>query len=127
MNILRSVLLSLSLFGVSHAEDKKEPEKPPLKPEMVKADAFTKRYHRVGMAETVHTTEFVGVVDGVAILKVGDMHLLTKGWREKWIGTKVADLDPVLRAEIEQKAAVIRAKQEAEEKARLEAEAKKAK
>ena len=124
MRILRSVLISLSLFGVACAKDE-EPPKPALKPEMVKADAFKNRYLQVGMAQTVHHTEFVGVVDGVAILKVGDMNLLTKGWREKWIGVKLADLDPVFRAEVEKAAAVIRAKQEAEEKARLEAEAKK--
>lgn len=105
-----------ALFGVVGAKEVKQPEKPPLKPEMVKAEAFENRYRRVGMAETVHYTEFVGVVDGVAILHVGDMHLLTKGWREKWIGVKLEDLDAQLRKELEEAAALIRAKQEAESK-----------
>ena len=124
MKILCCLVLALAVSSLAWAKDE-EPPKPALKPEMVKADAFKNRYLQVGMAQTVHHTEFVGVVDGVAILKVGDMNLLTKGWREKWIGVKLADLDPVFRAEVEKAAAVIRAKQEAEEKARLEAEAKK--
>lgn len=123
MKLFRYALLGLAFVGLGFAKDE-PPAKPPLKPEMVKAEVFTKRYQRVGMAETMHHTEFVGVVDGVAILKVGDMHVLTQGWREKWIGTKVADLDPALRAEIEKLAAEIRAKEEAEQKARQEAEAK---
>lgn len=118
MKLIRTLFVMMSICLVSFAgEEAKEPVKPPLKPDMVKAEAFKKRYHRVGMAETVHTTEFVGVINGVAILKVGDMHLLTKGWREKWIGVKLADLDPAFRAEVEKAAAEIRARQQAEEKA----------
>jgi hypothetical protein len=114
MKILPCVLLGLTILGMSQAKDQ-EVAKPPLKPEIIKADVFEKRFARVGMAETMQTTEFVGVVDGVAILKVGDMNLLTKGWREKWIGTPVADLNPALRSEIEKRVAEIRAKQKADE------------
>lgn len=109
------LLLGAACIGLAQARDE-APPKPAIKPEMVKPEAFKSRYQRVGMAETVHHTEFVGVVDGVAILKVGDMHLLTKGWREKWIGVKLADLDPEFREEVQKAAAVIRAKQEAQAK-----------
>ncbi len=108
MKILRLFLLSLACMSFAAGEEEK-PVKPPIKPEMVKAEVFKKRYARVGMAETVHSTKFVGVQDGVAILKVGDMNLLTKGWREKWIGVKLADLDVPFRLEVEQAAAEIEA------------------
>lgn len=116
MKLLRVAFLMSALLGVVGAKEVTQPEKPPLNPEMVNAEVFKKRYQRVNMAETLHYTEFVGVVDGVAILHVGDMHLLTKGWREKWIGVKLEDLDAQLRKELEEAAALIRAKQEAESK-----------
>ena len=109
MKILRLALLGLACVNLIHAEDKEEPVKPPINPDMVKAEVFKKRYARVGMAETMHTTAFFGVQEGVAILKVGDMNPLTKGWREKWIGVKLQDLDPAFRAEVEKAAAVLEA------------------
>ena len=131
MKILKLLPLVLACLSFAWAEDEK-PVKPAIKPEMVKAEVFKKRYARVGMAETVHSTHFVGVQEGVAILKVGDMNLLTKGWREKWIGVKLADLDVPFRTEVERAAAKIeadaaldpaqRAEKEQAEKLRLEKE-----
>jgi len=101
----RSILSCLFACVVIAATDcHAAPDADPA-PRMVKPEVFQERYQRVGMAETMHFTEFVGVKDGVAILRISDKRLVGQGWKEEWIGVKLADLDPAFRAELEKAAA----------------------
>lgn len=105
MNLIvsRSLLCLFASLGLMVLAQAAEPEQEPA-PRMVKPEAFQKRYQRVGMAETMHSTEFKGVKDGVAILRISDKRVVGKGWKEEWIGVKLADLDPAFRAELEKAA-----------------------
>lgn len=106
MKIVKHMLLLIACMTFASA-DGKRPVKPLIKPEIVELEVFMKYYERVGMAKGLHDTNFVGVQNGVVILKVGEMNPLTKGWREKWIGIKVTELDSTFRAEVEKVAAEI--------------------
>lgn len=106
MKILEHLLLLIACMTFAFAGEKK-PLKPLIKPEIVKLEVFMKTYASVGMAKGLHDVNFVGVQNGVAILKVGEMNPLTKGWRVKWIGVKVTELDSAFRAEVEKAAAEI--------------------
>lgn len=101
---LKLLLWLFASLGLMVSTEAAEPEPEPV-PRMVKPEVFHKRYQRVGMAETMHVTEMVGVRDGVAILKIADKSPLIGKWREQHIGVKLADLDPKLRAEVEKAAA----------------------
>ena len=105
MKFMYLILMSCLMVSMGCAAG---PEKARAKTEIVKVDVFKKRYQRVGMAETMHATEFLGVKDGVAILQISDMNLLTKGWSKKRIGVKLADLDKAFRTEVEKAAKKLR-------------------
>lgn len=103
MKVIASRLL-LCLFASLGLMIFAQAAEPEPAPRMVKPEVFQKRYQRVGVAETMHVTEFKGVKDGVAILRISDKKLLGDGWKEEWIGVKLADLDPAFRAELEKAA-----------------------
>ena len=73
-------------------------------PEIVKAAEFKEHYERVGMAETMRSTRFLGVERGVALIEVQKMRILGKGWKSRRIGIPLGDLPPALRKAVEEAA-----------------------
>ncbi len=77
------------------------------KSEKVSAAEFKQHFARVGMAETMRHTEFLGVQDEMAIIRAHSMNPLTKGWSARLLTIKLADLDKELRAAVEKKQAAL--------------------
>jgi len=84
-------IIGLAIVGLAKAAEARK---------FVAPAEFKEHFERVGMAETMHHTEFRGVTNGVAGLRVQSMNPLTRKWSEQLIEIEVEKLDPAFRAEI---------------------------
>lgn len=89
-------IVAITLAGILNAGEQD-------KAKAIPAKEWQSRYMRVGMAETVRYTKFLGIKNGHAEIEVHEMNVLTltKKWNSVRYQVKLADLEPGFRAEVE--------------------------
>jgi hypothetical protein len=94
-------IIAITLAGIVKAGEQD-------KGKAIPAKEWKEHFAVVGMPETMRSTKFLGIKNGLAVIQVQKMNPLSEKWTTTLYKVKVADLEPGFRAEVEKADAALK-------------------